>query len=56
MSKKEERAKALKKAAKYFEKNMGAIWGGNAMWITTGNHIAELVGGILNEMAEEELE
>lgn len=52
MSKNRKRAKALKKAAKRI-KRMGVVWGGDKMWITSGDHIAELVSGLLEEWAEE---
>lgn len=32
---------------------MGDIWGGNAMWLTTGTHVATLVAEVLRQDAAE---
>jgi hypothetical protein len=44
-------ARALREAARYFEYEMPTPWGRDERWISTGSHVADLVGGILRGMA-----
>lgn len=44
---------ALLNGAHVFETEMSRTWGGDAAWLTTGRKVAELVAGVLREMADE---
>lgn len=44
---------ALRTAARSFVTEMGAAWGGDAQWLTTGNRVAEVVACVLREMADD---
>jgi hypothetical protein len=46
-------AGSLREAARYFEYEMAPAWGGDARWISTGSHVADLVGDVLRERAAE---
>jgi len=49
----EARGEALRDAARFFEYDMAPAWGGDARWISTGSHVADLVASILRERADE---
>lgn len=46
-------ARALRKQARFFEYEMSKVWGGDVTWISTGNHVADLVADVLRENAAE---
>lgn len=44
---------ALRAAARSFVTEMGDVWGGDSMWVTTGTRVAEVVACVLREMADD---
>ncbi len=49
----EVKADTLRQAADEIETDYAAAWGGGRMWMTTGTKVANLVAGVLREMASE---
>ncbi|HEX6684996.1 MAG TPA: hypothetical protein VF062_19560 [Candidatus Limnocylindrales bacterium] len=47
------RAEAFAEAAQAL-KDMGPIWGGDAMWLTSGTKVADLTASIVRDLAQEE--
>lgn len=47
------RAEAFAEAAQAL-KDMGPIWGGDAMWLTSGTKVADLTASIVRGLAQEE--
>ena len=45
---------ALLEAARHFEYEMAPAWGGDSTWISTGSHVADLVGSTLRDMAAQQ--
>lgn len=44
-------ARALRDAARFFEREMAQSWGGDAQWLTTGRRVAGVVADVLREEA-----
>lgn len=44
---------ALRTAARSFVTEIGDVWGGDSMWVTTGTRVAEVVACVLREMADD---
>lgn len=47
------KADALRQAADEIEADMGPVWGGDSMWLTTGTKVATLTAEVLRSMAED---
>lgn len=47
------KATVLRQAADEIEAEMGPVWGGERMWLTTGTKVASLVADVLRSMAED---